>query len=177
MQNYQKPMGTALKDSHADSGEVTPLQEIDLDFLSSIHDERDSCISIYSPMTRRVEKERSRIFSTMRMMEQAVPEDLRESYQGAAAIAGEALALPPIEGEVTRVVFVSVPISFYHVYRLGVELPPLVVLDATPALLPLARLNDAYADYGVLLLDSREARLFTVRSRSMREVEHMSADI
>jgi len=54
---------------------------------------------------------------------------------------------------------------------------PLVVLDSSPFLLPLARLRDDYEDYGLLLLDSQEARLFTIRSRLLEETSQSSIDL
>ena len=67
--------------------------------------------------------------------------------------------------------------GFLHVYRVGVELEPLVVWDSSPFLLPLARLRKDYEDYGLLLIDSQEYRLFLVRSKVAVEKEKRSIDL
>ena len=67
--------------------------------------------------------------------------------------------------------------GFLHVYRVGVELEPLVVWDSSPFLLPLARLRKDYEDYGLLLIASQEYRLFLVRSKVAVEKEKRSIDL
>ncbi|HWQ18944.1 MAG TPA: Vms1/Ankzf1 family peptidyl-tRNA hydrolase, partial [Methanotrichaceae archaeon] len=67
--------------------------------------------------------------------------------------------------------------SLLEAYRLGVEQDPLVVLDRSPFLLPLARLRNDYEDYGLLMVDSREARLYLIRSDILEEKSHSSIDL
>ena len=49
-----------------------------------------------------------------------------------------------------------------------------MVWDSSPFLLPLARLRKDYEDYGLLLIDPQEARLFLVRSKVAEEMEKRS---
>ena len=64
-----------------------------------------------------------------------------------------------------------------NIYRLSPEFEPLVVWDSSPFLLPLARLRDDYEDYALLLIDSREAKLFLVRSDIIEEKDNISIDL
>jgi len=110
-------------------------------------------------------------------MEKSLPPELRESFRSTVSLAQEALASPSWKGERSRVILASGPESFLHVYRMGLEVEPLVVLDTSPFLLPLARLRDDYLDYGLLLLDSQEAKLFVIRSRIIEEMGSSSIDL
>ena len=82
-----------------------------------------------------------------------------------------------MKGERGRVIFASATAGFLQVYRLSVEAEPLVVWSSTPFLLPLARLKEEFEDYGLLLIDSQEARLFLVRSNLLEENEKSSIDL
>jgi peptide chain release factor subunit 1 len=82
-----------------------------------------------------------------------------------------------VKGERGRAVFASAPKEFFYAFRLAVELEPLVVLDSSPFLLPLARLREEYEDYVLLLLDSKEARIFLVRSDLLEERERAHIDL
>ena len=90
---------------------------------------------------------------------------------------GAALSAPGVKGERGRVIFASATAGFKHVYRLSAERQPLVVWASSPFLLPLARLKEEYEDYGLLLIDSQEARLFLVRSDLLEENDKASIDL
>ncbi len=69
------------------------------------------------------------------------------------------------------------PSGFLQIYRVSVEPEPQVVWDSSPFLLPLAKLREEYQDYGLLLIDSQEARLFLVKSDQLEENEKASIDL
>jgi peptide chain release factor subunit 1 len=93
------------------------------------------------------------------------------------AMVDDLLFWKPIPGERGRIVFASAAASLLHVYRIGIEPVRTMVLDTSPFLLPLAKMRDDHTDYGVLLLDSKEARLFCVRSDVPEEMNHLSTDL
>ena len=159
---------------------LLPVTEIDLRALSEIYDEKDVYLSVYMKSSSAAELDASRSFisSRFKAMDKSLPaDDLRQPFRSTMSLVEEAVASMPRKGERSRVIFACGPLSFLHVYRLGLEVEPLVVLDTSPFLLPLARLRDDYEDYGLLLLDSQEARLFTIRSRLLEEKSQSSIDL
>ncbi len=159
---------------------LLPVTDIDLRALSEIYDEKDIYLSVYmkSSSTSELDSSRSFIASRFKAMDKSLPaDDLRQPFRSTMSLVEEAMASLPWKGERSRVIFACGPLSFLHVYRLGLEVEPLVVLDTSPFLLPLARLRDDYEDYGLLLLNSQEARLFTIRSRLLEEKSQSSIDL
>ena len=160
-------------------GNLVAVTEIDLGALAEIYDEMDIYLSIYmkSASTADLDASRSFVASRFRAMEKSLPPELQESFRSTVSLAQEAIESPSWKGERSRVILASSPESFLHVYRMGLEAEPLVVLDTSPFLLPLARLRDDYLDWGLLLLDSQEAKLFVIRSRIMEEMSRSSIDL
>ncbi len=159
---------------------LVPVTDIDLRALSEIYDEKDVYLSVYMKSSSAAELDASRSFisSRFKAMDKSLPaDDLRQPFRSTISLVEEAVASLPWKGERSRVIFACGPLSFLHVYRLGLEVEPLVVLDTSPFLLPLARLRDDYEDYGLLLLNSQEARLFTIRSRLLEEKSQSSIDL
>jgi len=158
---------------------LVPVTGIDLAALSEIYDEMDIYLSIYMKSASRAELDASHSFvaSRFKAMEKSLPADLREALRSSISLAEVAIGSLPLKGERSRVIFACGPLSFLHLYRLGLEVEPLVVLDTSPFLLPLARLRDDYEDYVLLLLDSQESRLFTIRSHILQEESHSSIDL
>ena len=159
---------------------LLPVTDIDLRALSEIYDEKDIYLSVYmkSSSAEELDASRSFIASRFKAMDKSLPaDDLRQPFRSTMSLVEEAMASLPWKGERSRVIFACGPLSFLHVYRLGLEVEPLVVLDTSPFLLPLARLRDDYEDYGILLLNSQEARLFTIRSRLLEEKSQSSIDL
>jgi len=159
---------------------LLPVTDIDLRALSEIYDEKDIYLSVYMKSSSAAELDASRSFiaSRFKSMEKSLPaDDLRQPFRSTMSLVEESVASLPWKGERSRVIFACGPLSFLHVYRLSLEVEPLVVLDSSPFLLPLARLRDDYEDYGLLLLDSQEARLFTIRSRLLEERSQTSIDL
>ena len=140
-------------------GRLVAVTDIDLGALAEIYDETDIYLSIYmkSASNSDLDATRSFIASRFRAMEKSLPPDLRESFRSTVSLVQELIDSPSWKGERLRAILACSPESFLHVYRMGLEAEPLVVLDTSPFLLPLARLRDDYEDYGLLLLDSQEA--------------------
>ncbi len=158
---------------------LVPITDIDLRALSEIYDEKDVYLSVYMKSSSAAELDASRSFiaSRLKAMDKSLPAELRQPFRSTISLVEESVASSSWKGERSRVIFAAGPLSFLHVYCLGLEMEPLVVLDSSPFLLPLARLRDDYDDYGLLLLDSQEARLFTIRSRLLEERSQSSIDL
>lgn len=158
---------------------LTPVTQIDIRELAEIYDELDVYLSVYLHTATRDDEAKNRAFvdGRRRAIEAALPQDQKESFMETMAIVDDLLFWKPIPGERGRIVFASAATSLLHVYRIGIEPERAMVLDTSPFLLPLAKMRDDYMDYGVLLLDSKEARLFCVRSDVPEEMNHLSTDL
>ena len=159
-----------------DDPKLTSLTEIDLHSLSEIRDEKDTFLTVYFGTAGR-DSGQSFVTSRLNTIKKALPKDLLETFLETIGSAESALSAPGVKGERGRVIFASATAGFLHVYRLSVEPETLVVWDSSPFLLPLARLKEEYEDYGLLLIDSQEARLYLVRSNLLEESEKASIDL
>jgi len=147
---------------------LSALTEIDLRALSEARDDEDAFLSIYLPAGR----ERLEVLGgRQRAMEKALPKKLAESFAETWGMIEPAIAADPLKGERGRAVFASSRQGFFSAFRLALNLQPIVVLDRSPFLLPLAKLREDYEGDLLLLLDSREARIFPVRSDLLTELE------
>ncbi len=155
---------------------LTSLTEIDLHALAKIRDVKDTFLTVYFGATGR-DSDQSVVASRLGAIQKALPKDLLKDFQETLGMAKTALSAPGVKGERGRVIFASATAGFLHVYRLSMEAEPLVVWSSTPFLLPLARLKEEFEDYGLLLIDSQEARLFLVRSNLLEENEKSSIDL
>ena len=154
---------------------LTPISDIDLRALAETKDEQDAFLSIYLNTINR--DDNLLVQSKLKAMKSALPKDLQEAFLKTKQTIEPLLAAEVIKGEKGRVIFASAARNFLQVFRLGVSLEPMVVLDSSPFLLPLARLKDDYQDYALLLLDSQEARLFVIRSDILEEKKKLSIDL
>ena len=159
-----------------DDPKITSLAEIDLHALSETRDAKDTYLTVYFGTIGR-DSDQSFVASRLNAIKKALPKDLLETFQKTLDMAESALSAPGVKGERGRVIFASATAGFLHVYRLSVEPEPLVVWDSSPFLLPLAKLTEEYEDYGLLLIDSQEARLFLVKSNLLEENEKASIDL
>ena len=155
---------------------LTSLTEIDLHSLAEIRDVKDAFLTVYFGATGR-DSDQSVVASRLGAIQKALPKDLLDAFQETLDMVEDALSAPGVKGERGRVIFASAAAGFLQVYRLSVEAEPLVVWSSTPFLLPLARLKEEFEDYGLLLVDSQEARLFLVRSNLLEENEKSSIDL
>ena len=158
-----------------DSHLLTPISDIDLRALAETKDEQDAFLSIYLTTINR--DDNLLVQSKLKAMKSALPKDLQEAFLKTKQMIEPLLAAEVIKGEKGRVIFASAARDFLQVFRLSVSLEPMVVLDSSPFLLPLARLKDDYEDYALLLLDSQEARLFVIRSDILEEKKKLSIDL
>jgi peptide chain release factor subunit 1 len=156
---------------------LTPVTEIDLRALSEAKTEIDTFLTVY--LTTNIKDFRPFVDGRLKAINKALPEDLKDAFAKTLDLIEPAIASTTAKGERGRMIFAaaSAQSGFLHVYRVGVELEPLVVWDSSPFLLPLARLRKDYEDYGLLLIDSQEYRLFLVRSRVAVEKEKRSIDL
>jgi peptide chain release factor subunit 1 len=152
-----------------------PISDIDLRALAETEDKKDLFLSIYLAANNRDDS--LLVQSKLKAMKRALPADLRDAFQKTMDMIEPQLAAPSISSEKGRVIFASAAWGSALVFRLSVSLQPLVVLDSSPFLLPLARLKDDYQDYALLLLDSQEARLFVIRSDILEEKKKLSIDL
>lgn len=155
---------------------ITYLTEIDLHSLAEIRDAKDIFLTVYFG-TAGGDRDQSFVASRLNIIKKALPKDLLEAFRDTFSMVEASLSSPGVKGERGRVIFASATAGFLHVYRLSVEPEPLVVWDSSPFLLPLAKLKEEYEDYGLLLIDSQEARLFLVRSDLLEENENASIDL
>lgn len=171
-----KPSGNMLNVS---SDDLLPVSDIDIRALADIYDERDIYLSVYLPFSGREHEHLNRVFvnSRVKAIKDALSSELRSEFEKTFEMAENHIFEAPISGEKGRIIFASSSESFLHVYRLSVEPEQAFVLDTSPFLLPLARLLADYRDYGVLLVDSREARFTCIRSDIAEEKEHLSTDL
>ncbi|MGA1819827.1 MAG: Vms1/Ankzf1 family peptidyl-tRNA hydrolase [Thermoplasmatota archaeon] len=149
---------------------LVPVTEIDVRALSEIYEETDVYLSVYLPTASREEEAMNETYVTgrERAISRALGGELLESFRRTFEMASEHISHSPIHGEKGRIIFACEPLGLLHVYRLGVAPERKMILDTSPFLLPLAKLRDDYADYAILLMDSKEAKLFSVRSNVLK---------
>jgi len=156
----------------------TPVTEIDIKSLAEIYDEMEVYLSVYLPVTPEHEHSNQRfINSRIQTIETALQGELRTQFQETVSMVKNYLFEKPISKERGKIIFASATNSLLHVYKIGLDIEPLMVLDTSPFLLPLAKLRDDYQDYGMVLIDSQEARIFCIRSDSMMEMDRLSTNL
>jgi hypothetical protein len=140
---------------------LSALTEIDLRALSLAAADEDTFLSVYLPAGKgRLEALRGR----QRAVEKALPRRLAQAFDRTRAMIEPAIAAALLKGERGRAVFASAPLVFFSVFRLALDLQPILVLDRSPFLLPLAELREEYEDY--LLLASPQGILAPARTRA-----------
>lgn len=168
--------GQAVKDALKESLQVTSLADIDLHALAEVKDERDTFLTVYFGTNGR-DNDQPFVLSRLGAIQKALPKDLKTTFEETLGMVEDALSAPAVKDERGRVIFASAPNDFLQIYRVSVEPEPLVVWDSSPFLIPLAKLREEYQDYGLLLIDSQEARLFLVKSDLLEENEKASIDL
>ncbi|WP_292466635.1 Vms1/Ankzf1 family peptidyl-tRNA hydrolase [Methanolobus sp.] len=161
------------------SEDLMPVTEIDIKALAEIYDEKDIYLSVYLPVSGRENEHLNRIFvdSRVKSIKKALSSKLRSEFEKTFEMAEPSIIEAAFSGERGRIIFACSSESFLHVYRLAVEPEQSLVLDTSPFLLPLARLRADYDDYGILLVDSQEARFVCIRSDLAEEKKHLSTDL
>ena len=174
--NSMLSLGQMGREALKDSFHITSLSDIDLHALADVKDEHDTFLTIYfGPIGRY--SDQSFVASRLSSIRKALPKDMSATFEETLGMVEHALSSPAVKGELGRVIFASAPRGFLQIYRVSVEPEPQVVLGSSPFLLPLAKLREEYQDYGLLLIDSQEARLFLVKSDQLEADEKASIDL
>ncbi len=149
-----------------------PVSAIDLRELSEIYSEKDVFLSLYLPTATRSDRDLNAPFVQQRerIIGKVIGKDLLECFGPTMEQVKSIIDHSQVEDEKGIVIFASRCSGFLRVYRIAAKPERKMVLDTSPYLLPLASLQDEFQDYGLLLMDSREARLMLVRS-SILEME------
>jgi peptide chain release factor subunit 1 len=161
------------------SEDLIPVTEIDIKSLAEIYDEEDIYLSIYLPVSG-VDSERlNRLFinSRVKAIQKVLSSKLRAEFEKTFCMLEDFIYKTPISSEKGCILFACSSESFLHVYNLAVEPEQSMVLDTSPFLMPLAKLRADYDDYGMLLVDSQEARFMCIRSDLAEEKKHISIDL
>ncbi|MEZ5334245.1 MAG: Vms1/Ankzf1 family peptidyl-tRNA hydrolase [Methanolobus sp.] len=161
------------------NNELLAVTDIDIRSLAEIYDEKPVYLSVCLSVSGKENEHLNRIFVDSRVsaIKKALSSALRSEFEKTFEMAEPSIFDDPISGEKGRIIFASSKESFLHVYRLAVETDQSFVLDTSPYLLPLAKLRADYEDYGVLLVDSQEARFTCIRSDIAEEKKHLSTDL
>ncbi len=159
--------------------ELTPLTDIDLRQLADTSDPRDVHLSVYLPTANRGDEQLNMTFvaSRVKAIRNALEGDIERDFEATLGQVEEMLYHNPIPGERGRVIFASASSSFFVAHRIGVEPRRKLVLDNSPFILPLMEMRDDYEDYGIILMDSDEARVYSVRSKVLEQVGSSSIDL
>jgi len=158
---------------------LIPVTDIDIRKLSGLHAEKSIYLSVYLPVSGRDSEHLNSVFTDTRVsaIRKVLPAQLKADFEKTLRMAESSISEPVISGERGRIIFACHPESFLHIYRLAVEPGQWLVLDTSPFLLPLARLRADYEDYGVLLVDSQEAKFTCIRSDIAQEKKHLSTEL
>lgn len=156
---------------------LTPITDINIKSISEKSDDNDIYLSIYFPIGNKNDNKVNNKFLTSRInnIRKALPEKFKDQFEDLINTSKKYCSLPQLKGEKGRILFVSQ--STIYVFRIPLEPERYLVLDNSPFLLPLARLRDDYSDYGIVLLDSHEYRLFNIRSDAVEQTSHLSTDL
>jgi peptide chain release factor subunit 1 len=159
--------------------ELVPVTDIDVRELAEIYEETDVYLSIYLPTASREEEALNETYinGRLRSVKKAVSGELQTTFDRTFDMVKDHISHRPIIGEKGRIIFASYPVGLFHIYRIGVVPERKMILDTSPFLLPLARLRDDYEDYAILLMDSQQAVLFSVRSDVMKVEGSDSIDL
>lgn len=158
---------------------AVPVSSIDLRELSELYSEKDVFLSLYLPTATKSDRDLNGSYVKQRenSIGKAIGRDLLECFGPTMEQVREIIERAPAEGEKGLVIFASKCSGFLKEYRIAAAPQRKMVLDTSPYLLPLARLKDEFEDYGLLLMDSREAKLMIVRSSMIESEGGSSIDL
>lgn len=145
---------------------ITDLNNSDIRELSEVYDRenRDSFISLYldidRPDSKFVERRKNTCESVLKGNK-----ELSENFEKSIQMVEEHLNENDIEkGQQGLAIFASNINNFFKVYKLGMPLENLLIVDTSPYIRPLARLVDEYEPFGLILLDSHRVKIYIVYS-------------
>lgn len=170
-------MQYSKKSENTEIEKLTPVTRIDIKSIAEKSNGNDIFLSIYLPAGNKEAENinKSFLISRIRDIRKALPDKFKSQFENILKEAEGYCNLQPLKGEKGRILFVSQ--SNIYLYRIPLEPERYLILDNSPFILPLARLRDDYNDYGIILVDSREARLFCVRSDAIEKTKHLSTDL
>ena len=145
---------------------ITDLNNSDIRELSEVYDRenRDSFISLYldidRPDSKFVERRKNTCESVLKGNK-----ELSENFEKSIQMVEEYLNENDREkGQQGLAIFASNINNFFKVYKLGMPLENLLIVDTSPYIRPLARLVDEYEPFGLILLDSHRVKIYIVYS-------------
>ncbi|MCK4476040.1 MAG: hypothetical protein KAU16_04870 [Methanophagales archaeon] len=168
--NTQKPL---IKDM------LTDLKNADIKELSEVYDSenRDSFISLYLNRESRDNKFVGRRKNTCKSVLKE-DKELSDNFEKTMQMIEEYLNKRDREkGQKGLVMFASNIHNFFRVYKLGMPVENLLIVDTSPYIRPLARLVDEYEAFGLVLLDSQRAKIYVVSSGKVGYKKKKAKDI
>jgi len=153
------------------------IHKIDLRELSNIYDEnnRDVFVSLYlnvENLDKKFIEERAKAC-------QSVLQDglMKENFEKTMEWINDYIKEGMEEGQKGLIIFASYLKNFFTDYKLEMPLKNLLVVDSSPYIKPVAELLDLYDEYGLVMINSNKARIYTVSggkiSYEKRIAEHV----
>jgi len=158
---------------------ITDLNNSDIKELSEISDpeNRDSFISLYLDIENLDRKFVGRRKNTCKSILKGNKE-LSEHFEKSIQMVEEYLNENDTEkGQQGFAIFSSDIHNFFKVYKLGMPVENLLIVDTSPYIKPLARLVDEYEPFGLVLLDSHKVKIYIVYSGIVGYQKKESIDI
>ncbi len=142
----------------------TTLNQIDLQDLSSVYDDRDTYLTLYLDLRHGVdlkflEKRKEKIARTLKR-----DRALLDAFEKNCDALEDALKMPRDPGSKGLAFFVSIKNGFRRLYHLPLPMDNQIVVDTSPYIRPLARLRDEWETYALILIDTGHAKLYVVSS-------------
>ena len=158
---------------------LVTLECVDLKHLSETFDLKDTYLSIYMPVQGPGRREfKPYLSKRISHIRKALTKgDILDNFNETLEAVDEWLRADALDGEKGRVIFASGKAGFLEVHRIPLSVEPMVVLDTSPYIKPLALLRDDYYDYGIVLLDSHQLRLVKVTAGAISGEKTNSAEI
>jgi peptide chain release factor subunit 1 len=159
---------------------LVTVKDIDIRALSKMFDELDVYVSIYLPTASKEDARENQLFVQRRSrgIRMIMSGELSEEFDRTLGSVTPYLDSDPIDGERGRMIFASSKMGFVHVYRIPVApYERRMVLDTSPYIMPLAKLRDDYMEYGMLIMDSQNARFLTISSDHCTIVSEEGIDL
>jgi len=155
------------------------LKEMEIKKLSEIYDvkSRDSFVSLYINM----EKTNERFVEKRKMACRSVLKENRElleNFDKTMLKIEKYLGMNDREdGQKGLAIFASNEHDLFIIYKLGVPVEDLMVVNTSPYIRPLARMIEDYETFGLVILDNHRARIYVISSGRIEEKDKLARDI
>lgn len=152
------------------------LHQIDLRSLAELRGPERAFVSAYSTWPDGLKPLESRA-RQVRALLAGAGDEAEHFDRGLELLRGDLEAGPPPAGPFCG--FACWALDLVRVYPLpaGVEVPPLLRVDASPYLRPLAELQDEFENFLVVCADARSTRIVQVTDAVADEVEKVRGDV